>query len=106
MRHGYTNQEGGWIDTVCRAMNRWAMAKSELEAEARLWAGQPDKSEAAGELRRVFASPETQIGPARGQAAASIASEVGEAQQCSLLPALEDQLRPPRLSHRNQSRAA
>lgn len=43
MRHGYSQQEGDWIDAVCGAMNRWAMAAAGAEAEARLWAGEPEQ---------------------------------------------------------------
>ncbi len=41
MRRGYSEQECEWIDGVCRAMNHWAMAAAQVEAEARLWASQP-----------------------------------------------------------------
>lgn len=47
MRHCYSEQEGDWIDTVCRAMNRWAMGSNEVEATARLWAGESASLDAA-----------------------------------------------------------
>lgn len=32
-RQCYTKPESDWIDTVCLAMNRWAMSQTEIEAE-------------------------------------------------------------------------
>lgn len=37
-RAGYEDEESDWIDALCCAMNRWAMATAKVEAEARLWA--------------------------------------------------------------------
>ncbi|HTT04277.1 MAG TPA: hypothetical protein VMF64_03240 [Steroidobacteraceae bacterium] len=37
-RAGYEAEESDWIDALCCAMNRWAMASSKVEAEGRLWA--------------------------------------------------------------------
>ena len=37
-RAGYEAQESDWIDALCCAMNRWAMASAKVEAETGLWA--------------------------------------------------------------------
>ena len=53
MRHGYSEQEGDWIDAVCGVMNRWAMAAAAIEAEARLWATPPEHLDAAAQPRQA-----------------------------------------------------
>jgi len=51
MRICYSEQESNWLDTVCRAMNRWAMGTTEIEAEVRLWASRPDRLESPNRTR-------------------------------------------------------
>ena len=63
MRHCYSEQEGDWIDTICRAMNRWAMASNDVEAEARLWASEAVSLDATGSIK-IDPDPQPSLRPA------------------------------------------